>query len=567
MWITILNAPLPIVSAAPYLRREPFIRVEQEVCGMAQRGGGRSEWERQQAAARREAERAAREAARREKEAEKLRKQQHIEKQQKLTENRTREISQRIARLDSILTDTLQRAPLGFDDLVVKPKIPLFDPGPLGIPESEPTWAEYDPEPPGLVGLLFGGAGRHGRAIERAEQEFQKALTAHKKRESQRNSALLKARREHAERVRKIEDKTQAENTKLKTRAVEFSQSRPEAVEWFVERILDRSTYPKGFPKKTQIAYRPQNRDVVIELELPPTSVIPDVRGYKYVKTRDAIDPVPRPPSEVKKRYAQLIARVALRTLHEVLSATPSDVVEAVVFNGRLTTTDPATGQTTRLHLLSVASERSNFEKLVLSKVDAVACLKRLNALVSPNPYDLEAIEPFIEFDLKRFRFTEDFDVVSNLDSRKNLLELSPTEFEHLIRDLFSSMGAEAWTTIPSKDGGVDAVATSKDIFFGGVCLIQAKRWSKLVGLDAVHALTGVMADHNATTGVLVTTSWFGRASEQFAQRNRVTLINGAELKHLIKKHLDIDVVPGVTPKHKPRASNNKQSGRPGPTQ
>ena len=38
--------------------------------------------------------------------------------------------------------------------------------------------------------------------------------------------------------------------------------------------------------------------------------------------------------------------------------------------------------------------------------------------------------------------------------------------------------------------------------------------------------------DHNATTGVLVTTSWFGRASEQFANRNRITLINGAELNN-----------------------------------
>jgi len=46
-------------------------------------------------------------------------------------------------------------------------------------------------------------------------------------------------------------------------------------------------------------------------------------------------------------------------------------------------------------------------------------------------------------------------------------------------------------------------------------------------GMDHVHALTSVMADHNATTGVLVTTSWFGRASEQFAKRNRIILING----------------------------------------
>jgi restriction system protein len=126
-------------------------------------------------------------------------------------------------------------------------------------------------------------------------------------------------------------------------------------------------------------------------------------------------------------------------------------------------------------------------------------------------------------------------------------------------------MALGAWTTIPSKDGGVDAVATSKNLFFGGVCLIQAKRYTGLVGLESVHALTGVMADHNATTGVLVTTSWFGRASEQFANRNRIKLVNGAELKHLIKEYLKREVIPGTSPPRRLRASDNTQTGRPGP--
>jgi restriction system protein len=283
------------------------------------------------------------------------------------------------------------------------------------------------------------------------------------------------------------------------------------------------------------------------------------------VKARDAIDPLPRLVNEVKQRYARLIACVALRTLHEIFAATSADVVEAVVFNGRVSTIDRATGKPDRPHLLSVEAERSIFEDLVLAAVEPAACLKRLNALVSPNPFDMEAVEPFIAFDLKRFRFTDDMDVIAGLDSRKNLLKLSPTEFEHLVRQLFVAMGAEAWTTIPSKDGGVDAVATSKNLFFGGVCLIQAKRWTGVVGLESVHALTGVMADHNATTGVLVTTSWFGRASEQFANRNRITLVNGAELKQLIKEHLDMDVLPGTNPPRRLRASDNTQTGRLGP--
>lgn len=254
-----------------------------------------------------------------------------------------------------------------------------------------------------------------------------------------------------------------------------------------------------------------------------------------------------------------------MRTLHEIFAATPGDVVEAVVFNGRVSTTDRATGKPVRPHLLSVSAERAAFMDLVLAAVEPAACLKRLNALVSPNPFDMEAVEPFIAFDLKRFRFTDDIDVVAGLDSRPNLLKLSPTEFEHLVRQLFVAMGAEAWTTVPSKDGGVDAVATSKNLFFGGVCLIQAKRYIGLVGLESVHALTGVMADHNATTGVLVTTSWFGRTSEQFANRNRITLVNGAELKQLIKEYLKMDVIPGTSPPWRLRASDNTHTGRPDP--
>lgn len=78
-----------------------------------------------------------------------------------------------------------------------------------------------------------------------------------------------------------------------------------------------------------------------------------------------------------------------------------------------------------------MSADRANFADLVLASVEPAACLKRL---VSPNPFDMEAVEPFITLDLKRFRFTDNMDVVAGLDSRPNLLKLSPTEFEHLVR-------------------------------------------------------------------------------------------------------------------------------------
>jgi restriction system protein len=49
--------------------------------------------------------------------------------------------------------------------------------------------------------------------------------------------------------------------------------------------------------------------------------------------------------------------------------------------------------------------------------------------------------------------------------------------------------------------------------------------------------------------------------------RNRITLINGAELKQLIKEYLQTDVIPGTSPPKRLRASDNIQTGRPRPLQ
>ena len=72
-------------------------------------------------------------------------------------------------------------------------------------------------------------------------------------------------------------------------------------------------------------------------------------------------------------------------------------------------------------------------------------------------------------------------------------MALKPVEFEHLIRELFEAMGLKSWVTQGSKDDGVDGVAVNEDPIVGGLCIIQAKRWSRIVDVESVHALAGVM--------------------------------------------------------------------------
>jgi restriction system protein len=50
------------------------------------------------------------------------------------------------------------------------------------------------------------------------------------------------------------------------------------------------------------------------------------------------------------------------------------------------------------------------------------------------------------------------------------------------------------------------------------------------------------MEDKNAAKGVLVTTSWVGKASRDFASRHgRIEIIEGQQLKAMLKEHLGLD--------------------------
>jgi restriction system protein len=99
------------------------------------------------------------------------------------------------------------------------------------------------------------------------------------------------------------------------------------------------------------------------------------------VKARDVIEAVSRPEDEISQRYERLISAIALRTLHEIFSATAPEVVRAVSFTGYVSTTDQATGKPVRPHLLAVSAERPAFEDLVLAEVEPAACLARLGAV------------------------------------------------------------------------------------------------------------------------------------------------------------------------------------------
>ena len=192
-----------------------------------------------------------------------------------------------------------------------------------------------------------------------------------------------------------------------------------------------------------KLAYVPESRQLVCEYELPTKDVVPTVKSYRYVKATDSITETERPGSQVKSLYASVVAQTTLRTVHELFSADGGRHVDTVVVNGIVDTTHRGTGQRIRPCLVTLRTTRDTFSTLGLSRVDPQECLKYLSASVSKDPAELAPVRPVLEFDMVDPRFIAETDALSTLESRPNLMELTPSEFEALIQNLFTKMGLE----------------------------------------------------------------------------------------------------------------------------
>ena len=456
------------------------------------------------------------------------------------------QLDTRLAELTTLLTSALDTPPqLSFAMLKQTAAVPPFAPGDLGKPLPVPVWEDFAPPPPGVLSGLVGGKARHARAQEAARDAFEQSCADHALAEEARASQLQEARAAHDLRIKAIEAEVREHNAAVDELEAAFRAGVPDAVEEYFGQVLALSEYPSGFPHDYQVAYRQEPRELVIEYQLPPVTVIPTARDFRYVKTRREIDELTRPVKEIKELYASVIHQVALRTMWECFAVTVAeDVVDTVVFNGIVPATNRATGQAEELHLISAPASRTDFSRLVLDQLEPEECLKHLKAILSPHPYDLEPVEPVIEFQKAKYRFADPVDALAGMDSRPDLLKMDWYKFENLIRQLFEAMGLDVQVTQSSRDEGIDAVAYNKtDIVHRSEILIQAKRYSKCVPTNDVRALAGSVEEKRATAGVLVTTAWVSPETKAFAARNnRLSIIEGGELKHLLAEHLNLDV-------------------------
>lgn len=434
---------------------------------------------------------------------------------------------------------------IDFEQLKDRSEPPVFDAAGLDIPLAPPQEAspqlDQPPPPSGLGKLIPGTKRKHEEAVARANESYRAATEAAKRayaealkdyeaRETERERALEEARATHQQVVAERHTQIAAQHAEVENLRQRFDKGDPGAVSEYFSLVLQDSVYPEGFPTSFRLALIPESRQLVVEKEFPTLQVVPEHREYRYIKSKDAIVGSNRPVPERKALYASVIAQVTVRTLHELFEADRTRKIETIVLNGFVETIDSGTGKTISPHLVTVRTSRDRLEEIDLANVEPLACLKTMNAGVSRSPAELVPVRPILEFDMVDPRFVAEANVLSTLDQRPNLMELTPGEFESLITNLFERMGLETRLTQGSRDGGVDCVAYDPRPIFGGKVVIQAKRYKNTVGVSAVRDLFGTMQNEGASKGILVTTSGYGRAAFDFADGKPMELLSGSNL-------------------------------------
>ncbi|MBI4671787.1 MAG: restriction endonuclease [Chloroflexi bacterium] len=470
----------------------------------------------------------------------KLDKQRYLQGRTDETDELNQELEERVTALQTVLEHTLDiNDTIDFDSLRVKESyqsIPI--PHEILTAKLAPRRDEFTTKvkAPGLFENALGLKGRYQKEMQAAEEQYQAALRAYTQNDNERQKRLAELQAQEEAARKAFLQKVEQREREVSELEASYKARDGAAVLAYNSMVLERSDYPEDFPQQFRLAYAAEAQELVIEYELPGVGVIPGMTEYKYVKSKDAIEGKPRKAAEVRTLYQDIVAAVALRTVHEVYEADQGQHLSVVTFNGFVQTVDPATGKDIRPHLVSVRATREQFAEINLARVDKRACLRNLGAQVSPQPEALQPVKPVVEFEMVDKRFIEAGDVIGDLESRPNLMDLKPAEFETLVSNLFGKMGLETRLTRASRDGGVDVVAYDTRPVLGGKVVIQAKRYKNTVGVSALRDLYGTMMNEGANKGIIVATSSYGSDAYEFSKDKPIELIDGGGLLYLLEQ-------------------------------
>jgi restriction system protein len=118
-------------------------------------------------------------------------------------------------------------------------------------------------------------------------------------------------------------------------------------------------------------------------------------------------------------------------------------------------------------------------------------------------------------------------DIINRLKKEpKEVHSLTPRQFEELVLELLRDMGHEVRLTQATRDGGADILVSMKTDMGEFLCLVDAKKYreNRKIGVGMVRTLYGTLADYQASSAMLVTTSSYSKDARDMEQKHKYQL-------------------------------------------
>ncbi|SCP97669.1 restriction endonuclease [Anaerobium acetethylicum] len=469
---------------------------------------------------------------------------------QSYADNRTREAEKLQENLDSILVNSLYPIPLNvekYKDYSDYPDFPPIEPErPIVGREPLRTDSKYNLKTPLLVKLSKKKNEEFQAMLENAYQRDIVKWGQEKKEKDLLNEKVIEEYNSKLEQWKNDRDTFQeeqlAKNNDVDKFMKDYMAGDGEAIVRYYTSVIDEIPMLLEYDRQAEAEYTQENKMLIIDILLPIIEDIPNLKKVTYVKSRGEFKESFQTDVYMKKKYDSIIYQIVLQTLNYIFKLDGGyDFIDVIVLNGKISTIDKTTGKNIEPYVLSINVSKSEFNELNLSAIDPKAWFKSAKGISASTLADITPVAPVVVMSRDDDRFVEGYDVTGRLDESINLAAINWQDFEHLIREIFakefSSNGGEVKITQASRDGGVDAIAFDPDPIRGGKIVIQAKRYTNVVGVSAVRDLYGTVMNEGATKGILVTTSNYGNDAYQFANGKPLTLMNGANLLYLLEKH------------------------------
>ena len=350
--------------------------------------------------------------------AEKELKRAYVEARLAEVESMNAALASQLAEIDGVLDATLT-----VDDFVdleqlrqVAEHPPFASAHATPAPKPTPVQAPAEPvlllpEAPKGLGGLFGGKKKHAEAVATAEAQYAAAhaawqaeaaavpmrqleqLNAYKAAEAEREARLASDRATYDLECSNREAYVAQRNSQLDALISGLAAGQAAAVEEYVSIVLGNAAYPDGIEPDYDYRYDAGGKELTIEVDMVAPGDVPTVSSYRYVKASDEITEKAQTQKEQRDRYNGLVAKVALRTLHELFEADRAGNIASISLTCGVDTINPATGQSGFIPLVACAVGRETFASIELANVVPAETLKHLNAVVSKNAQGLVAID------------------------------------------------------------------------------------------------------------------------------------------------------------------------------